>query len=88
MAGYHSKDIPKGKFGEASKIKEECLEFEDAIEQGNKVMALVELSDLLGAIEGYLKSEYDNKITLQDLKIMSDVTRRVFETGHRHAKND
>lgn len=35
-----------GKFGEASKIREELDEFIDACEQGCKLMALQELSDI------------------------------------------
>lgn len=54
MAGYHLREIPRGTYGELSKIKEEIEEIEDSIAQGCKVMELVELSDLYGAIEGYL----------------------------------
>lgn len=31
--GYHIQDIPKGTLGTASKIMEEALEFQDAIDQ-------------------------------------------------------
>ena len=48
--GYHLRKIAKGSPGEASKIKEELEEFLDAVDQGVKIMALVELSDLYGAI--------------------------------------
>jgi hypothetical protein len=53
MAGYHIREIKKGIVGEFSKISEEFLEFEDAVEQASVVMALVELSDLIGAIEAF-----------------------------------
>jgi hypothetical protein len=56
MAGYHLAHIPRGTFGEPSKIMEEALEFQDAIRQGNPVMALCELSDLVGAVQGYLEA--------------------------------
>lgn len=78
--GYHSKEIPRGKFGEFSKIKEEFMEAEDAFEQGNKVMLLVELADLIGAIEGYC-SIYN--ITLDDLLKMKESTKRAFNDGTR-----
>lgn len=78
--GYHLTKITKGVLGEFSKIKEEFLEAEDAIEQNNSVMALVELSDLLGAIEAYAKTF---NMTLNDLLTMKDATKRAFETGRR-----
>lgn len=77
---YHIKNIPKGKFGNASKIKEEFLEFQDALNQKNKIMAIQELSDLLGAIEGYLL-KYN--LTLEDLIVMKNVTKKVFKEGYR-----
>lgn len=80
--GYHLSEIQKGTFGEVSKIKEEVAELEDAIVQGAKVMALVELSDLIGAIEGFLKNYFPD-ITLEDLFIMSKITKRAFENGER-----
>jgi NTP pyrophosphatase (non-canonical NTP hydrolase) len=78
--GYHNKIIPKGVLGEFSKIREEFLEAEDAIEQNNKVMILIELSDLLGAIEQYT-AKYN--ITLEDLIIMKEATKRAFKDGSR-----
>lgn len=45
--GYHKTEIPKGKFGEFSKIKEEFLELEDAVNQDDLVMQLCEMSDIL-----------------------------------------
>ena len=78
--GYHKADIPRGKYGEASKITEEYDEFIDAINQDNPLMALQELSDLIGAIEGYA-SKYN--MTLDDLLTMHKVTKKVFLEGHR-----
>lgn len=80
MSGYHLVEIPKGVYGTPSKIKEEFLEFEDAINQGNTIMAIQELSDLLGAIEGYVAHF---NLTLDDLKVMKDVTKKVFKEGYR-----
>ena len=77
---YHLTEIPRGVYGEFSKIEEEFLEAKDAIDQENPVMVLQELSDMLGAIEAYT-AKYN--ITLIDLIIMKDATKRAFESGHR-----
>lgn len=79
--GYHLKPIPKGRLGHISKIQEELMEYEDAIEQNCRIMAMVELSDLVGAIEAHSRDHYG--LSLQDLKIMADITKRAFENGHR-----
>lgn len=83
MAGYHLKEIPKGVLGEASKIKEELLELEDALEQDAEIMVLIELSDLFGAIESFLERRYDSVFSMEDLKKMSDITKRAFQSGAR-----
>ena len=79
--GYHLYDIPKGELGERSKIVEEFKEWQDACEQDCKVMELVELSDLIGAIELYTNKYYN--LTLNDLIKMKDITERAFENGRR-----
>lgn len=81
--GYHIKKIDKGIIGEPSKIREELEEFQDALDQGSDIMALVELSDLLGAIEAYLE-QYHPSITMEDLMVMSGITRRAFRNGRRN----
>lgn len=83
MAGYHVAEIPCGEYGELSKIIEEAAELKDAMEQGQKIMCLIELSDILGAIEGYLEKHYAGKITITDLFNMSNATRTAFEKGYR-----
>jgi len=80
--GYHLTDIKKGVLGESSKILEEALELIDAEQQACKIMSLVELSDLIGAIEKYLE-KYFPDISIDDLKKMSSITRRAFELGER-----
>jgi len=80
--GYHLTDIEKGKLGESSKILEEVMELIDAEQQAVKIMALVELSDLVGAIEAYLENHHPGT-TLDDLKKMSQVTKRAFQVGER-----
>lgn len=80
--GYHLKEIPKGIFGDSSKIYEEVLELIDSEEQKSKIMALNELSDLIGAIKGYLDKNFKD-ISLDDLIIMSKITEKVFKDGTR-----
>lgn len=81
--GYHLKKIPKGKIGESSKILEEILELQDAEQQNSEVMALVELSDLVGAINAYLKTHFDGHFTMGHLQKMAQITERVFRNGIR-----
>lgn len=80
--GYHLAEITKQPAGSPDKIREELEEFEDALAQNCKLMALQELSDLVGAIQLYLQAEHSN-ITLEDLIIMSDITARAFKNGAR-----
>jgi hypothetical protein len=80
--GYHLNDIPKGELGKSDKILEEVLELQDAEAQGVRVMALCELADLYGAIEHYLLSNFPD-ITMEDLRQMSAVTSRAFQSGRR-----
>lgn len=78
--GYHKSEIKKGVLGEVSKIVEEVDELLDAHEQGNTLMALLELSDLIGAIKAYA-SNYN--ISLTDLINMMEATERAFKSGRR-----
>lgn len=79
--GYHKREITRGVFGEFSKVQEEIEELQDAHEQGGKILELVELSDLYGAIEGYLQSYYG--MTMEDIKQMSTMTSSAFKEGKR-----
>lgn len=79
--GYHKKEIGKGKYGDFSKIQEEFDELCDAREQQCSILELCELSDLLGAIEGYIENRF--KITISDLKKFSDLTKEAFIEGSR-----
>ena len=78
--GYHLYNITKGKLGKISKLKEEMEEFEDALAQDCKLMAMVELSDIYGALEA-LAETYN--LTMQDLAVFSDITKRAFINGVR-----
>jgi hypothetical protein len=71
--GYHIAVIEKGTLGDISKIQEELDELKDARQQGVKIMELVELSDLIGAVEAYLAKNHP-ETTLTDLIAMSTVT--------------
>lgn len=82
--GYHIRKIEtEGKYGEASKIREELEEFEEAMEQNNKIMALLELSDLYGALEGVAVKMGSN---MAELRKMSSATKRAFQNGLRKSK--
>lgn len=78
--GYHKRKIKKGVYGEFSKIQEEIDELRDAHEQGNRVLEIIELTDLLGAIEEYIKK---NNLTLDDLIAMKSLTQNAFKDGSR-----
>lgn len=80
--GYHLMDIPKSEYGTLDKITEEVLELRDAENQGVQLMKIQELSDMIGAIEGYLNNKFSD-LTLDDLIKMKDVTKRAFESGMR-----
>ena len=82
MVGYHRREIEKGVVGELDKIYEEVEELQDAEEQGVELMVLLEMSDIIGAIELYLKNHHPT-ISLHDLLYMSYVTQRAFRSGHR-----
>lgn len=84
--GYHINKIARGKLGELSKIQEELDEAKDAEQQGVRIMLLVELADMVGAIESYLDKHFPG-MTLDDLKGMSNVTRRAFESGARPSRD-
>lgn len=66
---WHKRKISKGVYGEFSKIEEEVEEAKDALEQNNNLMYLIELSDILGAIEGIVEK---HGLTLSDLKTFSN----------------
>ena len=78
--GYHKRKIERGEFGKTSKIREELDELEDALEQNNRIMAMVELSDLYGAIQAVANNIGTN---MTELQIMSEATERAFKDGTR-----
>ena len=78
--GYHLVHITKGEIGCLSKIQEELDELKDAENQNSKILIIVELADLFGAVELYAEKL---GITLDDLHKFSNITRRAFENGRR-----
>ena len=78
--GYHTREIKKGILGEFSKIREEFEELEDAIIQNDSILTLCELSDLIGAVEEYLKRW---NMDLNTLKTFSDKTKSAFKENKR-----
>ena len=79
--GYHLNKIEKGILGEYSKIVEEYQELQDANSQSNPILELVEISDLIGAIESYTLKKYG--ISLEQIIKMKMATQRSFESGER-----
>jgi hypothetical protein len=84
--GYHKRKIKRGVYGHFSKIEEEFDEILEAREQNNRVMELVELSDLLGAIEAYTLSCYN--LDLDHLLTMTRATQAAFRDGTRTRRID
>lgn len=79
--GYHKNKIPKGKLGDASKIREEYLEWKDANEQGDPILELCELSDLVGAIKHYCIDKHN--ISLMEVIQFNNKTEQAFKDGTR-----
>lgn len=80
IKGYHLAKIDRGVLGKSSKIVEEVQELLDAEAQGNRIMALCELSDIYGALEAYAEAQ---GFRMSDVKIMSQATKRAFLSGRR-----
>jgi len=79
--GYHLRPITvRGTYGQTSKIREELDELEEALEQRNSILALCELADLYGALEGVAEQLGTD---MGELAKMAAATRRAFESGDR-----
>lgn len=79
--GYHKQIIKKGILGEFSKIEEEFQELTDSVQQDAKILTLCELADLCGAIDLFVKKQFN--LTIEDLVKMSKLTQSAFENGER-----
>lgn len=77
---YHLKKIKKGKLGYISKVIEEIEEYNDAKKQKCEIMQQLELSDIYGALEAVART---HGLKMKDLKKMSKLTKRAFESGSR-----
>ena len=77
---YHIAKIKKGILGEVSKLEEEIEEYKDAIQQNSIIMANLELSDIYGALE---ELALTHNLSMNDLSIMSNITKRTFKEGGR-----
>lgn len=82
MAGYHLSQIEKGEYGTLSKVREEFEELCDAVLQDNRIMALCEVADMIGALEGWLE-QYAPGFSWDDIFRMKAATRRAFADGTR-----
>ena len=81
MGGYHLREIrTRGSYGTPTKILEEVDELMEAMEQGNPILALCEMADIYGALEAVVES-YGH--SMEDLRRMSDATKRAFLDGSR-----
>ncbi len=76
---FHKKHINKGVIGEFSKVREEFEELEDAFEQKDMILMMVELADLYGAIEEFAGEKFG--ITMSDIKSFSDKTKSMYVDG-------
>lgn len=80
MSGYHKNHITRGLYGDISKVSEEVEEYLDAKMQGIRIMEMLELSDIYGALEAVAVGY---NLTMGDLKAMSDRTKSSFNSGER-----
>lgn len=81
---YHQLKIHKHAINSPYKLQEEFLEYIDAISTGNKIMAVQELADIYGALENEANKF---KLNMNDLKVMSDLTKKVFKEGVRTSQD-
>lgn len=78
MSKWHVREIQKGQLGELSKVYEEYLEALDAQEQGQVLMLLFELSDIIGAC-GLVAAKHG--MGLDDLVKFSKLRSEVAKNG-------
>lgn len=75
VSKFHKRPIhPRGTYGNLSKLEEELDEVREALEQGQIFMAMIELSDLIGAIGGLAEK---HGYSLEDLIQFSEKVREI-----------
>ena len=82
VGAFHNTYILRHAYNTGEKIIEEALEFEDALQQSNPMLSLYELTDLLGAIDGYTQSHYN--LSIDDLLKFSNQVRLAKSKYPRH----
>jgi hypothetical protein len=85
--GYHLAKIKRGRVGQVSKIQEEVDELADAHDQGSKILCLVELADIYGAMQMYIETNHPGT-TMNDIHDMASITARAFRSGKRKSRDD
>lgn len=66
-------DIERGSYGEFSKVKEEFLELEEALNHGdNSIHVQIEIADLLGAVMGFAVKRGFDKYDLIQFMLMKE----------------
>jgi len=80
MSKWHTMEITKGELGRLSKIREELEEAEDAEAQGQDLMLLFELSDIIGAC-GFVAKRYG--MSLDQLVTFSKLRSKVAEADKK-----
>ena len=76
--------IPKGEYGEFSKLEEEWLEIAEAREACDWPAMLGEMADFLGAMEKYLRNHFASEATTMESLLLSarrKVNRKDREKG-------
>lgn len=84
MSKWHIREIEKGKLGELSKVREELEEAVDSEEQGQDLMLLFELSDIIGAC-GLVANKYG--FSLDQLVKFSKLRSEVAKTNAPQQSN-
>lgn len=85
MSYFHKREIIKGEYGQLSKIREELDEAVDAEEEGQELLLIIELADIIGAVRG-VANKYG--ITLDQLikfsELRSEVAVREIQESKRN----
>ena len=72
---FHVMPVRRGTYGELSKVQEELDEALDAETRGQKLLLMIELSDIIGAVAGVAER---HGYSLDDLIQFSELRRNVF----------